>query len=104
MRIDPSAKPQMIRNDHALLNGHVKGTTNLARPAVRPYTLEAIGAVTPYLDIVTLGDGDIIISDLDLTSGLLGSTTWGIAGYSPDYAQALIKNIILWTCQRPTTK
>ena len=39
----------------------------------------------------------MIFSPLDLTSGLLGTNTWGIIGYAPDYAQSLLQNIILWT-------
>jgi hypothetical protein len=99
MKIVPTAKPQMIRGDHAILNGHGKGMDDLSKPRVRPFTLEVIGAVTPYFDIVPAGDGAIIITDLDLTSGLLGTTTWGIAGYEPDYASAFLKNLILWCAQ-----
>ena len=39
----------------------------------------------------------MIFSRLDLTSGLLGTTTWGILGYDPTYAQSFMKNLILWT-------
>lgn len=101
VRIDPTAKPQMIRGEHSLLDGRGKGMSVLSKPAVRPFTIEANGAVTPYFDLVNLGEGAIIISDLDLTSGLLGSTTWGIAGYTPDYALAFIKNAVLWSAARP---
>ena len=42
----------------------------------------------------------MIVSDLDLTSGLLGTGTWGIAGYQPQYAQDFVKNLVLWTIER----
>jgi hypothetical protein len=34
---------------------------------------------------------------MDLTNGLLGANTWGIVGYDPAYASALMKNILLWS-------
>jgi hypothetical protein len=42
------------------------------------------------------GRGAVICASLDMTSGLLGTNTWGIAGYRPQYAQNLLKNIVLW--------
>ena len=42
------------------------------------------------------GKGAVILSELDVTSGLLGTETWGIFGYEPSYAQALVKNVIFW--------
>ena len=43
------------------------------------------------------GKGAAIVSDLDLTSGLLGTQTLGIVGYDPAYAHAFVRNVILWT-------
>ena len=44
----------------------------------------------------TSGKGWVIFSRLDLTDGLLGTPQWGILGYDPAYAQALMKNVVLW--------
>jgi hypothetical protein len=46
--------------------------------------------------MVKAGQGRIIILPLDLSSGLLGTDAWGIAGYQSDYALQLMKNIVLW--------
>jgi hypothetical protein len=39
----------------------------------------------------------VIFSEHDLTSGLLGTNTWPIKGYTPESAQALARNILLYT-------
>jgi hypothetical protein len=36
----------------------------------------------------------VIYTPLDLSSGLLGTSTWGILGYAPDYSEALARNIV----------
>ena len=41
-----------------------------------------------------------MFSRLDVTTGLLGTESWGIVGYDPAYAQALVKNAILWADAR----
>ena len=50
-----------------------------------------------YLTELSAGRGHIILSPIDLTSGLLNTNTWGILGYDPAYSQSLLKNLILWT-------
>ena len=49
---------------------------------------------------ITFGKGRVILSRLDLTTALLGTNPWAVNGYSPEYAQAFIKNILLWTESR----
>jgi hypothetical protein len=56
-------------------------------------------------DVVVLragqvGKGWVIVSRIDLTSGLLGTSTWGVVGFSPDYAKGIVKNILLWAATR----
>ena len=51
----------------------------------------------------TVGKGRVIYTELDVTTGLLGTNTWGITGYSPAYAQGLLKNLILDASTRPST-
>jgi hypothetical protein len=34
---------------------------------------------------------------MDLTAGLLGTRMWGILGFEPAYAEAWVKNVVLWT-------
>ncbi|MCL5769914.1 MAG: hypothetical protein M1588_01155 [Planctomycetes bacterium] len=47
----------------------------------------------------------ILFSPWDITSGLLGTNTWGIAGYTPASAQKLARDILLYAqAHRPPTK
>ena len=39
-----------------------------------------------------LGKGRVIFTPLDVTSGLIGTNTWGILGYTPEYAEAMVTN------------
>ena len=39
--------------------------------------------------------GRVIYSPLDMTTALLVTNSWGILGYSPSYAQSLVKNVVL---------
>lgn len=38
----------------------------------------------------------VIVSQDDLTSGLLGTNVWGVAGYMPRTAQAIVRNVVLY--------
>ena len=49
------------------------------------------------LHVVAAGSGHFVLTTGDAVSGLLGTNTWGILGYEPKYAQALMKNLIFWT-------
>jgi hypothetical protein len=83
--------------NHPLLAGAGNGMEALSRPELRAYAEQKVGRGAGQLQTLTAGRGRIIFSNLDLTNGLLGTNTWGILGYHPDYALKLIKNTILWT-------
>jgi DNA-directed RNA polymerase subunit RPC12/RpoP len=93
----PDKPPTEIRTDHPLLAGKGDGLTQIAKPQVRSYVYGAIGQKYPKLQIVESGKGAILLSEMDLTSGLLGNKTLGIVGYDPLYAHAFVRNAILWT-------
>jgi hypothetical protein len=42
----------------------------------------------------------VIFSPQDITSGLLGTNTWGIDGYAPKSAIALARNIVLYAAEK----
>ena len=86
-----------LKPDHALLAGRGAGMTPLLKPQVRPYVFKAIGSKVPQIGALNVGKGAVLISDLDLTSGLLGTNTLGIIGYDPPYSHAFVRNSILWT-------
>ena len=74
-------------------------------PELRPYAAHKLGKSAGRFEGLTHGQGHVLFTSLDLTSGLLGTNTWGITGYQPDYAQSLLKNLLLWTAAgRPTTQ
>jgi hypothetical protein len=87
----------VINDAHPLLNISSDGMLDLTKPRLRLFDVDS-NDTTPFrCRILHLGKGDLIVTDLDVTSGLLGTHTWGIRGYRPGYAEGLMKNLILWT-------
>jgi len=93
----PSANPQIIPPTHPMLQAGPPGMLDVSHAQVRPYTHEKLGATAGRIDMFKAGAGHVIFTNLDLTSGLLNTGTWGILGYEPAYAQNFIKNAIFWT-------
>lgn len=88
---------QSLADDHPLLNASGDGMINLGKPRLRVYAVGKLGVSNgPTPELLEFGKGAIILSPLDITSGLLDTTTWGILGYEPTYAQGLMNNAILW--------
>jgi hypothetical protein len=79
---------------------------DLSKPVLRPYTVELLGRANGLglPEEITAGKGHVILTSFDITSGLLGTSTWGILGYDPNYAQSLVKNAILWTLDGQSDK
>jgi hypothetical protein len=84
---------------HPMLNATASGMEDLAHPVLRPYVIETLGhaAGLGLPEESAAGNGRVIFTSMDLTTGLLGTTTWGILGYDPNYAQSMLKNVILWS-------
>lgn len=100
-RLLPIAFPKVplvpLGDDHPLITGGiVPGTEDLTKPLLRPYVLETLGRDVPPLRMLRHGKGAILVSDLDITTGILSAYTWGINGYQPAYAEKLAKNVLLW--------
>ncbi len=90
-----------LPGDHPILAGLGPCMTPLPKPRLRSFAIEQFGlGHPPGVQSLTLGAGTVLVSDLDLTTALLHSSTYGILGYTPDYADALYKNAILWTLSR----
>ena len=88
----PGIEPSSIPATHPLING--SGACMDALP-------QSVGRnpgepPPPAPLIATFGRGHIIVTPLDLTNALLQSSTLGIKGYRGSYAEALIKNLLLW--------
>jgi hypothetical protein len=99
-KLFPASTLEQLDASHPLLNAGGDAMSDLSKPRYRPYAVESRGRTPGGLSTFAAGKGRVIVSDLDLTSGLLGSGTWGIAAYQPDYAQAFVKNLVLWTIDR----
>lgn len=84
---------------HPMLSSGPDGMEDLGKPLLRPYTIEIMGHANGLglPEEIAAGKGHVIFTSMDITSALLGTTTWGILGYDPNYAQSLVKNVILWT-------
>ncbi|HTL29548.1 MAG TPA: DUF4159 domain-containing protein [Tepidisphaeraceae bacterium] len=111
-QIFPGVEAQPLANDDALLTGKIermdKVGEDLTRPRLRPYAIEKIGNTGMRIRGFDFGKGRVIYSTIDLTTGLLGTNTWGILGFTPEWSQAFCKNVVLWAVKNredhPTTQ
>jgi hypothetical protein len=94
----PDQQPRDVNETDQFFAGTGAGMDDLSRPLMRVYAVEQLENKAPPMQVLPVGKGWIVISRLDLISGLLGSNTWGILGYDPNYAQAMMKNLILYAC------
>ncbi|NNM84932.1 MAG: DUF4159 domain-containing protein [Phycisphaerales bacterium] len=94
----PKAALQNIPLTDPLITGKFAGGVSIATVQYRKFYLTAYGLKkTPQLLGVKQGNRWVIVfSPWDVTSGLLGTNTWGIAGYAPKSAQAIARNVMLY--------
>jgi hypothetical protein len=93
----PNNPARVMSASHPMLAGSAAGTSDLAKPILRQFAIDALGVHAGMPEEIAAGKGHVIYTSLDITSGLLGTDTWGVLGYEPTYAQELVKNVILWT-------
>jgi hypothetical protein len=93
----PETKAQFLPKTDAILAAGESGMEDLTVPQVRPYTKAKGIGVDGRLDYLNFGKGKVLFSSLDLTTGLSACNTWGILGYEPAYASALLKNMLIWS-------
>jgi len=91
-KLAPTQKPTLMDFKHRLFTPALPAMDDLTRPQLRPYA-----KLPPQFLTLSIGKGKVISTPLDLTTGLLGTNTWCISGYQPDYSQKFLKNLILWT-------
>jgi hypothetical protein len=93
----PAATLNPLPNEHPLLSPGPPGMEDLRKPRLRRFALDSGAPNNPVPQFIRAGKGIVLFTPLDLTSGLLGTETWGIFGYDPAYAQSLMKNLLFWT-------
>lgn len=84
-----------LRYPHPLLSAGEPGMADLSKPKYRPFAAERQGG-RPGLHGFAAGKGQVLLTTLDVTSGLLHTGTWGIYGYDPTYCESLVQNLALW--------
>ena len=71
---------------------------------VRKVRLREFGRIQskdePQIDTLRFGKGCVLFSFVDITSGLLGTSTRGIAGFDPAYSTKLMSNLVIWSADR----
>jgi hypothetical protein len=87
---------QQLPPDHPLFKDLKAGLANASPVRLRAYAVEHLGQVAPAIRLIKVGNGYVVFSALDLTSGLLGTNTWGIVGYETVSAEKFSKNLVLW--------
>jgi hypothetical protein len=94
----PRAFPQSLLSafpaDNPILTGSGAGMSRLTLK-LRPYRAEIDGATTEPLQYLSLGKGQVILSPVDISTGLLGTNIWPVNGYEPDAAYAVVRNVLL---------
>jgi hypothetical protein len=90
-----------LRPDHPLFKDLKPGLANPSPLRLRPFAIERLGQLAPDVQLLKLGKGYVVFSALDITSGLLGTNTWGIVGYDPASAQKFVLNLVLWAQEHP---
>jgi hypothetical protein len=96
----PGAPVGPLPADHPVLLPSRPFAEDLRSMRLRPFASEKLNVRTVPLEGLHAGQGWVIFSPLDLTSGLLGTQEWGILGYDPAYASALVRNAVLWAAAR----
>jgi hypothetical protein len=98
----PGTSPAPLSSSHPILAGSGDGMENALPLKVRTYVVQIRGEKDPPPIVsMKLGQGQVIFSELDVTSGLLGTTTWGVTGYLPQTSQAIAGNTLLWSMRLP---
>ena len=100
----PKAFPGVAVNDlpadHPILAGTGPGMSPVDL-RLRPFAADRRGVRRLGVKWLAVGRGAVLFCPADVTTGLLGTHTWGIDGYDPDAAYGLVRNAVLWAVARP---
>jgi hypothetical protein len=105
-KVYPDAALSTLAPDHPIFSDSIPGTAKLTEIEFRKFGgIKLQRRVTaPLLESITVGGrARVIFSQWDITSGLLGTNTWGIVGYNPAACQAIARNILLYALSPKTS-
>jgi hypothetical protein len=94
-KLDPNAKLEPMTPEDEFLKQSEAGAIDLGPERLRLYTTQQLGSNGTRLKTMKLGKGRVIFTPLDYTSGLMGTNTWGILGYTPEYSEQLATNAVV---------
>jgi hypothetical protein len=93
----PGVSPTPVPKDHPLLTGADATDTEPLPLRLRPYDVDKLKMTVPGLERIALGTGVVVLSSVDITTGLLGTNTVTVVGYDAPFAQAIVWNLLDWT-------
>jgi len=102
--IFPESALQPLGPEHPLLAASAAGMVDLSKAQYRRGVNALPGKPVPSMAVLHAGKGGVLFSRLDITEGILACPAWGIFGYSTDYAQDLVRNILLWAADRAAAR
>ena len=62
--------------------------------------LHALSTSRGRIDDIAFGEGHVIFTGLDLTTGLLGTCQRDNVGFKPETSEAFLRNLVLWSARR----
>ncbi|MGN6367561.1 MAG: DUF4159 domain-containing protein, partial [Phycisphaerae bacterium] len=93
------AKRERVGAEELLFSGEVEGSVKLDRDSTgfRKSTPEGrrVSGRPEVWGWKKGGRWGVLFSPLDVTSGLLGTTTWGISGYLPGTAEGVVRDMLV---------
>jgi hypothetical protein len=95
----PGVHLHPLPGDDPLVSPGVPGMEDLSKPRMRLYSVQSPSYVPTLPMELSFGEGHVIYSPADMTSGLLGTGTWGINGYTAEYSCSFMQNLLLWTAR-----
>jgi len=103
-KLFPNTDSRILDLRAPILLGNFNGGQAIAHFSVRPAVLQHYKDGSPKPVLYQYGAGYCVFSQLDITTGLLGTKTATILGYDPTVAQGFLRNTILWCYANAGTK
>lgn len=90
-RAFPGSTPAIVGAGHPLMGHGQAWMSDIPEVLTRGDTSKSAG-----LTSINAGKGMVLLTDLDLSTGLLGTTVSGVKGYEPMVAEKLVRNAVIW--------